>query len=382
MLVPPTSQIAETLSARPAPLPIGTARSGSYVPDDVRFLLNVVDLPAVGLDEKERLIQSGQRHYSEMISAERHPDARYLALFDQACQTSIPRIAREMAGIAGALAGPSYGPRRRLALCSLVRAGVPYGVILARALKQRGVDVTHFGVSIIRDKGLDANAMKAVLQQFLPEEVVFVDGWTGKGAIAGELDRSWRALTGLNPCLVVLSDPCGHAQISGSHEDWLIPTGLLGGIVSGLVSRSIRNDSVVGKTDFDGCLLLDNMGDLDRSRSFVDGVSDAMALCRDVAAVQLPDPAITAVLRAASQACIDRILGEFAVPSRNLIKPGIAEATRAVLRRRPERVFLGSADDPDVAALRHLCEVDGLDITIDPTLTGPYRAVTLIRRTL
>ena len=381
MLVPPTSQIAQTLNPPASPpMPIGTARFGSYAADDVRFLLNVVDLPAVDLDQKERLIQSGQRHYSEMISDERRPDARYLALYDQACQTSIARITREMAGIASTLAVARHGAPRRMALCSLVRAGVPYGVILTRDLRRRGVDVTHFGVSIIRDKGIDANAMAAVLQQFVPEAVVFVDGWTGKGAIAGELDRSWRDLTGLPPCLVVLSDPCGHAQISGSHDDWLIPTGILGGVVSGLVSRSIRNDTVVGAADFDGCLLLDNLADLDRSRAFVDGVCDAMALCRDVAPVHLPDPAVTAGLRAASKACIDRIFGEFAVPSRNLIKPGIAEATRAVLRRRPERVFLRSADDPDVAALRHLCEVDRVDITIDPTLTGPYRALTLIRR--
>ncbi len=383
MMVPPTSQIAQTLPVHDIrqTLPIGTAGSGSYATDDVRFLLKVVDLKAVGIDEKEHLIQSGQRHYSEMISDERRPDARYLDLFDRACQTSIPRIAREVAGIASLLVlSRSRGPRKRLALCSLVRAGVPYGVILSRELQHRGVDVTHFGVSIIRDKGIDANAMTAVLQHFVPEEVVFVDGWTGKGAIAGELDRSWRSLTGLKPCLVVLSDPCGHAQISGSNEDWLIPTGILGGIVSGLVSRSIRNAGVVGDADFDGCLLLDNLAGLDRSRAFVDAVCDAMILCRDDAPVCLPDAAVTADLRAASLACVDRILHEFAAPSRNLVKPGIAEATRAVLRRRPERVFLRSADDPDVAALLHLCEVDGVDITINPILTGPYRAVTLIQR--
>lgn len=391
MMVPPTSQIAKSLDI-PAPkqdciiardpLPVGTAGSGSYDHDDVRFLMKVVDLAPVGIEEKERLIQSGKQHYSEMISVERRPDFRYLELFESACKTNIPRIAREMAGIATILVehARSIGPHKRLALCSLVRAGVPYGVILSRELKHRGVDVTHFGVSIIRDKGLDTNAIKAVLQHFLPEEVVFVDGWTGKGAIASELDRSWRTLTGQKPCLVVLADPCGRADICGSHDDWLIPSGILGGIVSGLISRSILNAEIISGSDFHGCLRLENMRDLDHSKAFVGAVCDAIAGYRAGTRGSLPDAALKAQLRSASEDCVGKILREFGATSHNLIKPGIAEATRAVLRRKPERVFLRSANDPDVAALRHLCDIDCVEMTIDPALTGPYRAITLIRR--
>ena len=42
---------------------------------------------------------------------------------------------------------------------------------------------------------------------------------------------------------------------------------------------------------------------------------------------------------------------EFKVDSVNRIKPGIAEATRAVLRRVPDHIFVRSIDDPDVALL-------------------------------
>ena len=57
-------------------------------------------------------------------------------------------------------------------------------------------------------------------------------------------------------------------------------------------------------------------------------------------------------------------------------------ATRAVLRRRPERVLLRSAaGDPDLAALIHLCERDEVPVVADAALAGPYRAVTVIRET-
>ena len=58
--------------------------SGSYDPDDVIFLLNPARIEPTDIAEKERLIQSGARHYSEMLSAEPLPDARYLRLYDMA----------------------------------------------------------------------------------------------------------------------------------------------------------------------------------------------------------------------------------------------------------------------------------------------------------
>ena len=380
MLVPPTSQIARRLEPpSPAELPTGSAGSGSYESTDVRFLLKAVEIPPVDIATKEDLIQSGARHYSEMISTERRPDARYMEIFDAACVTGIPRMARELAGLADQLAVRARENGGRLALCSLVRAGVPYGVILLRRLRQLGVETSHFGVSIIRDRGLDAVAMTEILRHFQAGQVVFVDGWTGKGTISGELEQSWRALTGHVPCLAVLADPCGRASVSGSYEDWLIPSGILGGCISGLVSRSILNSAVIGKRDFHGCLLLDDMRDIDRSRAFVDAVWDLLHPI-PAAAPPLPDPAILAGLRDGSEQCIAQIATRFKVPSCNLIKPGIAEATRAVLRRRPEKVFLRAAGDPDLAALHHLCATDGVQAVIDPELTGPYRAITLIQR--
>ena len=50
-----------------------TVGSGSYAPDDVHFLLRAMDIDVTDVEEKERLIQTRQRHYSEMISQEHPP---------------------------------------------------------------------------------------------------------------------------------------------------------------------------------------------------------------------------------------------------------------------------------------------------------------------
>lgn len=363
----------------------GPGFSGSYPPEDVTFLLKRVRMSPTPVEEKERRIQTGAAHYSEMISEEPRPDARYLALFEAACASGVPRLARDVRALTGQILDLVRAGRlnREVTLCSLVRAGVPYGVLLRRDLERAGLDVAHFGVSIIRDRGLDAVAMRHVLSGRPAGGVIFVDGWTGKGAIATELDRSWRAISGQPPLLAVMADPCGRADLCASREDWLIPSGILGGNVSGLISRSILRSDLIGEGDFHGCLLLEHLADLDLSVTFVDRVDahlHEMAAREQIHPDAGPDAAVR--FRAAAEDAVSAIASRFGVGNLNRIKPGIAEATRAVLRRRPERVLLRSAaGDPDLAALIHLCERDEVPVVADAALAGPYRAVTVIRET-
>jgi hypothetical protein len=58
------------------------------------------------------------------------------------------------------------------------------------------------------------------------------------------------------------------------------------------------------------------------------------------------------------------------------VKPGIGEATRALLRRVPERLLLRQ-DDDEVRHLRWLAERSRVPVTIDTDL--PYRAAVIIR---
>lgn len=218
---------------------LSSVGSGSYLPEDVLFLLQAVELEVTGVREKERLIQSGQKHYSQMISLETAPTDIHIALYQKAMQQHALRMALHVQSLVLALNQACKGPS--IALVSFVRAGLPLGVLLRRGLRDLQRDTHHYGISIVRDRGIDMIALEAVIAVHGAENIVFVDGWTGKGAICGEVRRSLRddiRFVG-RPKLVVLADPCGRAWMAASAEDWLMPSGILGATVSGLVSRSI-----------------------------------------------------------------------------------------------------------------------------------------------
>ena len=97
--------------------------------------------------------------------------------------------------------------------------------------------------------------------------------------------------------------------------------------------------------------------------------------------IDLPDLGGSRRLANAGLACetlIASLMNEFAVTDRNRIKPGIAEATRAVLRRVPEAVLVRDKDDAEVAHLLHLATQTG--VSVHQRELGNYRAVTVIAK--
>lgn len=350
--------------------------SGSYAPEDVNFLLKPVSLAPVDVAAKERLIQSGARHYSEMLSPEAPPSAEYLRLYEEAFERNGARLAQDILSLAAALAERAAG-RPEVVIASLARAGTPVGVLLRRALRRMGVDSTHYSISIIRDRGIDREALRHIAGRHDPRDVVFVDGWTGKGAIAGELRASLAERpSGFRPFLAVVADPAGCADLAASEEDYLIPSGLLNAIVSGLVSRSVLNEDLVGAGDFHACVHYTHLAPQDRSRAFVDRVETLMA--HATPQIITPNPARRAARAAACEDLVRGLMQELGLKDRNRIKPGVAEATRALLRRLPERLLIRDPSDPDVAHLVHLAGERGVGIA--PLPAGKcYRAVAVIR---
>lgn len=126
--------------------------SGSYPAEDVTFLLTPVKIQPTSVTVKESLIQSGSRHYSEMISAETSPKQEYLELFHKAFNRNRGRLGRDIALLACTMANKK---EKEITLVSLARAGTPIGVMLRRALKIMGKKVKHYSISIIRDRGID-----------------------------------------------------------------------------------------------------------------------------------------------------------------------------------------------------------------------------------
>lgn len=350
--------------------------SGSYLPEDVHFLLTPVEMEMTPVEQKEQLIQSGEKHYSEMLSQEPEPTAWHLDLFARALEQGAERLAKEVVMLAKALAD-RFG-ETPVILVSLVRAGVPLGVMLHQTLREMGKTSHHYGVSIIRDRGIDDTAMDWIEAQHGTEGIVFVDGWTGKGAITGQLRRSLENRAGYpqDPRLVVLADPCGVSWLAASDDDWLIPFGIMGAPVSGLISRSIWSAE-----GLHGCVKCDHLSEFECSRLLVDTVAG----CRrslDLAAIPASPwvPQEYVHLKIRSEQVISSLAAEYDISSINRIKPGIAEATRAVLRRVPEHVLVRSVNDPDVALLVYLAREKNITITEVGDRIGQYRAVTIIKK--
>lgn len=352
------------------------AFSGSYDPVDVTLLLRPIEIDATPVAEKEALIQSGARHYAQMVSHEGEPDPAYLAIYDDAMARNLDRMALDTLSLAAQLRA-AYGDT--VTLVSLVRAGCPVGVLLRRALARDGVDVAHYGVSIVRGIGIDRVAMARVLAERPASSVVFVDGWTGKGAIAGQLSASLdRELSHVAPRLAVLADPAGRAEFAASRDDWLIPGGIMGAVVSGLVSRTVVDADAMRGDAMHGCRLWNHLREHDRSRDYVDAIDARMVSLSGRGPFAAPAPADAAA--EASVRAVGAIVARSGVDDVNRVKPGIAEATRAVLRRVPDHVFVRDLADGDVAALVHLSRAAGVPVVEDSELCGPYRAVTVIRK--
>lgn len=348
--------------------------SGSYDPDDVIFLLNPARIEPTDIAEKERLIQSGARHYSEMLSAEPLPDARYLRLYEAALAANAARVRHDVERLALAIAERPQ-TASSCVIVSLARAGTPIGILLKRALRRIGIEAWHYSVSIIRGRGVDQNALAYIARRHGTANALFVDGWTGKGAIRGELDRALASGTsGFAPFLAVVADPAGCADLAATFDDYVIPGGLLNGIVSGLVSRSVLSDALVGPGDFHACLAMTEHAASDLSRAYIEAIDGA----GDWQPTTAPWSAASAAeIRVAAQETIAGIAAECGVSDRNRIKPGIAEATRAILRRVPDRVYVQRRGDPDIAHIELLAGEAGVPV-VERNLRS-YRAMTIIK---
>ncbi len=355
--------------------------SGSYHPDDVTFLLKRVRLEPTPIEEKERLIQSGRKHYSEMIGAERLPSPLYLRVFHQALARQKTRFAHHLVDLAALLARARAGP---IALVSLARAGTPVGVLLARILRTLFArTVTHYSISIVRDRGIDEAALRHILTRHEATSIAFVDGWTGKGVIARELFKSIvgfneREGVTLDPGLFAVADLCGAASHAATADDYLIPSSVLGCTISGLVSRSILNKDVIGPGDFHGCVYYEEFEAQDLSRWFVETIANEVRVNEtDLKANGGVTPDQRRHLRQRTAGFLQDVRDRFGVRDVNHIKPGIGEATRVLLRRVPDRLLLRDPDHPDVEHLCVLADEKNIVVEVDPSL--PFQAAALIR---
>lgn len=343
---------------------------GSYAPDEVGWLLtDLSDVPLEApIEEREEAVQSGGAHYAESLPQEFQPDESYLQLYHRALATSAGRIAHAVGTVAELILAERG---RDVVLVSLARAGTPVGVLLRRwAAARHGLDLPHYAVSIVRGRGIDPVAMAWLAAHHDPATVVFVDGWTGKGAITRELAA---ALAGspFDPTLAVLADPGRCTPVFGTREDWLIPSACLNSTVSGLVSRTVLNDRLIKPGMFHGAKFYAELAAADVSNAFLDTVTAAFDQVGPT-----PPPADRTVDHA-GWAAVDRIVDEYGIGDPNLVKPGVGETTRVLLRRVPWRVLVrAGAPADDLAHVLLLAEQRG--VPVEEVAELPYSCIGLI----
>ena len=362
--------------------------SGSYKQSDVRFLLKSINLPFSSLEEKELLIQNQNKHYSEMLSLEEIPNSEYMSIFYSAFERNKQKLALDLIKLAYII--NTDKPQNTIVLTSLARAGTPIGVLLKFILELYFDRKTiHYSVSIIRDKGLDFNALKYIIfeKKYLPEQIVFIDGWTGKGIIANELNNSINNFnhlynTQISSNLFVLADLCGYAHGAASNEDYLIPSSILNSTISGLISRSILNKDYINESiDFHGCVYYKDFEKYDLSNWFIDETLKCVNnLFNKNITAQINSQAEKNTLKQLSSDMKENIKKEFKITNINHIKPGIGEATRVLLRRIPDILIIKDKDCPDVQHLLLLAKQKKVAIITDINL--PYKAVSLIKKVL
>lgn len=354
--------------------------TGSYTLDDVQFLLKPISVEDTPVHLKEALIQSGKKHYSEMLSHESLPTDDYVALFHAAMALNQERVAEHILILAKQIiATRSHG----ITLVSLARAGTPIGVLLKQVLKRHfNINAAHYSVSIIRDVGLDQNALRFILQHHGPRSLVFVDGWTGKGVIARQLENSLLDFAekgngvAIPPDLYVLTDLSGSAAVAASSDDYLIPSSVLNSTVSGLVSRSVYDPHTAGADDFHGCVYYQQFAEQDLSAYFI----ETMLACveRVWRTGKFKAPTINRQqLQNVSHTLLRDLTEQYGISHANYIKPGIGEATRVLLRREAQRVLLRDLNAEATRHLRWLAESKSIPITVCSDL--PYQAVALIK---
>lgn len=330
----------------------------SYSEEDVILLLKDITgmVEPQPTEEREKLIQSG-KHYSEMLPIEYVPTEKYMQVYYEALENYSETVANAV----GMLSDKIIEKRGKdVVLVSLARAGIPIGILVKRYIKFKyKVDVPHYSISIIRGRGIDENAMKYLLGKYESGQLLFVDGWIGKGAILNELKKDLSVYEGVSSDIAVIADPANVTELCGTHEDILIPSSCLNSTVSGLVSRTFLRGDIIGKDDFHGAVYYGNLVESDLSYDFINAIEKEFSIENHDDGEVIQGLGIDEVKEIGEKFNIDDI---------NLIKPGIGEATRVLLRRVPWKVLVDERykEDPQLGHLIRLAEEKNVPVEFYP----------------
>lgn len=341
----------------------------SYLTEDVTLLLKDITgmVEPQTTVERERLIQGG-KHYCEMLPVEYVPSETYMETY----RIALKQYAESTAEAIGKLADKIINKKgKNVVLVSLARAGIPIGILLKRYICWKyHIDVMHYSISIIRGKGLDDNAIKHILSNHDAKDVLFVDGWIGKGAIQKELKKEVEKYEGMSGELAVVADPANITELFGTNTDILIPSSCLNSTISGLISRTFLRDDIIGKNDFHGAVYYENLREKDLSYEFINEIQSKF---------QKEYREENVILKCDGIEKVEEIANRFHIKDINLIKPGIGETTRVLLRRVPWKVLIDEKCKHDFS-LKHIIKLaQEKNVSIEYCSLGNYKTCGIIK---
>lgn len=328
----------------------------SYKEQDVIVLLKDITGLVEPEDTKtrERKIQLGT-HYCEMLPKEYVPTKIYERVYEE----MLDLYAKPVGEAVSCLAESIYAHEKNPVLISLARAGIPAGILVKHYLEKKyDIYISHYAISIIRGKGIDENAMQYILKRHDGSKLMFIDGWTGKGAIKRQLDDALKEYN-CNKQLAVIADPARVADISGTQNDLMIPSACLNSTVSGLMSRTFLREDIIGPKDFHGAVYYNEMEEKDSSYEFIHRIETKFNF--DVKTKKSP-------VTGCGMEDVEMLQEYFHIHDINLIKPGIGESTRVLLRRVPDIVVVNeiNKDAKDLKPIYRLCEEKQIKIQYLP----------------
>ena len=326
----------------------------SFLGDDVILLLKDITglVEPLPTKEREKRIQGGT-HYSEMLPLEYRPTDDYIRIYERALKVFGQDTADATAIVSDKIVRQKG---KGVVIVSLARAGTPIGILIRRYIRKKyGYECPHYSVSIIRDRGIDRNAINYILQRHSADSLQFVDGWTGKGVIYRELRKEIASFDRVSDNLAVLADPAYLTDLCGTHKDIMIPSSCLNCTVCGLISRTFLRKDIIGDKDFHGAAFYKELLPEDRTYEFIDCITDKFRFDLQYEADCMGGVGMKDVKIISDMYGIDNI---------NFIKPGIGETTRVLLRRVPWKIIIDEKyrTSPELEHIRQLAREKNVEV--------------------
>lgn len=331
----------------------------TFKDEDVTLLLKDITglVEPQSTEEREKLIQSG-KHYCEMLPIEYKPTEKYLEIYEKALSQFSQKVADGIAILAERIKADKGN---NVALVSLARAGTPIGILIKHYIKNKyNLDWPHYSISIIRGKGIDKNAIRFMLKECYTKSIQFIDGWTGKGAIYRELRRQIDSyFPQIDYRLGVIADPVYATPLCGTHEDILIPSSCLNSTVCGLISRTFLRDDIITGKDFHGACYYGELQNEDKTYEFINHIESLFNYN-----IKVPEDDYSDETKWQGLDDVAILGDKYHVKDINLIKPGIGETTRVLLRRVPWKVIINIRykDNKELECIYQLAKEKNVEI--------------------